>query len=250
MRKRFRFAGKHLEEQPNMVEARYLLAIVLTQQDRTWEASQELETVLDAKPGTRRRHPRPGRDLLCGARSTNAPCRICAISRGRNADDDGGAGAAGRLLRTAWPAGRGARRLRAPAPACVPNSVEVCVNLGRVLAGSGRARRSAGMLHGGHQARPDVWQRLLQRGRPDVPIGHLRPGGGNLSGRPGSQTPTQEGGFFVLGNCYFRTAGVCRRRRLVPAGACASSPPIRKRAKICELAEQRALEVGQEVPAA
>ena len=234
-----------LEEQPNMVEARYLLAIILTQQDRTWEAGQELETVLTQQPG----HEDAIRDLgsiyYAGKEYERALPHLRHVAWQKPGDDEAQARLAGcceqlGLLDEARDGYENLRRLR-------PESVEVCVNLGRVLAGLDAPGEAL-----------EVYAEAIQR---DPTYGNAYFNAGDLIYQLGvydkaaemyeaglEVSPEQEGGFFVLGNCYFHTeayaaAVISYRQEL------RHFPTHQEARQNLALAEQRALEVGQEVPA-
>ncbi len=235
-----------LEEQPNMVEARYLLAIILTQQDRTWEASEELEMVLAQSPA----HDDAIRDLgmiyYAGKEYERALPHLRHTAWQKPDDDEAQARLAAcceqlDLLDEARAAFENLLRLR-------PESVEARVNLGRVLAGLNAPGEALEYYAEAIQRDPTYGNAYFNAGDLMYQLGvYDKAAETYLAGLEVS--PEQEGGFFVLGNCYFRTeayaAAVVSYRQ-----ALAQYPTHQEARNNLELAEQLALQVGQEVPAA
>jgi tetratricopeptide (TPR) repeat protein len=235
-----------LETQPSMVETRYLLSIVLTHLDRTYEASLELETILTQTPD----NADAVRDLstiyLAAKDWDQALPHLRSISWQNPADGE----ALARLsfcceqLGLLEEARDGYERLRM----LDSESVEVCVNLGRVLAALDEAGEALECYTEAIQRDPLYGNAYFNAGDLMYRLGYYdRAADTYMAGLEVS--PDHDSGFFVLGNCYFRTqayaaAVVSYRQALV------LSPTNQEARSNLQLAEQRAREVGQEIPAA
>lgn len=235
-----------LDIQPGMVEARYLLSIALTHLDRTYEASLELETLLGQQPDNAEARRDLGAIYFAGKDYEQALPHLRPVAWEQNENKEAWARLADccenlGLLAEARDAYEHLRLLD-------PDSVEVCVNLGRVLAALDDPAQALEYYHEAIQRKPDFGNAYFNAGDLMYKLGYYgRAAETYMAGL--EVDPAQEGGFFVLGNCYFQTeayaaAVVLYRQALV------QSPMHREARHNLHLAEQRALEVGQAVPTA
>ncbi len=235
-----------LEMQPGMVESRYLLSIALTHEDRTHEASLELETLLAQNPA----NDDARRDLgaiyyaakeyaqaLAHLRHTSwqSPDDVVALARLAACCENLG------LLEESRDAYERLNLLH-------PDSVEVCVNLGRVLAALDAPGEALGCYTQAIERDPLYGNAYFNAGDLMYKLGYYdRAAETYLAGL--NVNPDQESGFFVLGNCYFHTqayaAAVVSYRQ-----ALAQSPTHQQARHNLHLAEQCALEIGLALPAA
>ncbi|HZP81562.1 MAG TPA: tetratricopeptide repeat protein, partial [Chthonomonadaceae bacterium] len=194
--------AKALEQQPTFVDARHLLAIILAQTEQTAEACREFETILTQNPN----HEDAVREL--SALYFNAEDYAAALPHLRwltqrtfnNYET---------LARLAtccdrlglWDEAREAyERLRILAP----DSAEVCVNLGRVLAASGAMPEAIDAFAEAIQMNPDYANAYFNAGDVVYRLGvYHRAAELYLSGL--EVEPEFPSGFFMLGNCYFHT---------------------------------------------
>ena len=235
-----------LADQPGMVETRYLLSIALTNLDRTYEASQELETILQQVP----QHADARRDLgriyyaakdyekalpLLRQSVWNQPENIEALARLANCCE------ALELLEETRDCYERMRRLN-------PVSVEICVNLGRVLAALGDPGEALECYTEAIQRAPAYGNSYFNAGDLLYGLGYYdRAAEIYMAGLEVS--PDHDSGFFVLGNCFFQTqayaAAVVSYRRALEL-----VPSNQEALNNLQLAEERALAIGQEIPAA
>ena len=235
-----------LEMQPGMTEARYLLTIALAHEDRTYEAGLELETLLAQAPS----HDAARRDLCaiyCAAKDYAPALEHLRVAVWNAPDDEEALARLAlccehlQLLEESRDAYERLSLLR-------PDSVEVRVNLGRVLAALDAPGEAL-----------DCYTQAIER---DPTFGNAYFNAGDLMYRLGyydraaetylaglNVNPEQESGFFVLGNCYFQTqayaAAVISYRQAV-----AQSPAHEEARHNLQLAEERAIEIGMPLPAA
>lgn len=210
-----------LAEKETFVEARYLLSIALAQQERTAEACRELETILAQYPD----HEDARRDL--GALLFNLqdyagalPHLRWLIERLHNDFDT-----LTRLAVCCDTLGllEEARDLYERLRILAPDSAEICVNLGRVLAASGAEAAAIDSFADAIHLNPRYANAYFNAGDLLYQLGvYDRAAETFLAGL--EVEPEHAPGFFMLGNCYFQTrdyaaATLCYRQALALAPA-------------------------------
>ena len=193
---------KCLEDQEMMVDARYLLTIVYARIDQPENAIRELETCLLHRAV----FPEAERDL--GILLFNAKNYSAALPRLRNAaernrpdyDTQARYAAAAESLDLTDEAVEVYERLRMMRP----NSAEICVNLGRVLAARGEHAQAIDAYADAMQLNPQYDNAYFNAGDLLYQMGYYAQAAETyISGL--EVNPNHPSGFFMLGNCYFRT---------------------------------------------
>jgi len=193
---------KCLEEQAMMVDARYLLSIVYTRIDQPENAIVELENCLVYRPV----YPEAERDL--GLLLFNEKNYSAALPRLRNAaersrsdyDTQARYATAAESLGLTDEAVEVYERLRMMRP----NSAEICVNLGRVLAARGEHAQAIDAYADAMQLNPQYDNAYFNAGDLLYQMGYYAQAAETyISGL--EVNPNHPSGFFMLGNCYFRT---------------------------------------------
>ncbi len=191
-----------LEEQPTMIEARYLLSIVLTHESRFEDAIRELHVCLEQSP----QHTDAIRDL--GKLNLNLKDYAAALpflrrtTQIHHTDVEALAGLAAsceqlELLDEAREAYERLRLLK-------PNSAEICVNLGRVLAEIGEEAEAVDLYADAIQLKPDYGNAYFNAGDLLYKMGYFdRAAETYLAGL--EVEPENAMGFFTLGNCLIQT---------------------------------------------
>ncbi|MDW8208455.1 MAG: tetratricopeptide repeat protein [Chloroherpetonaceae bacterium] len=205
-----------LEEQPRLVDARYLLAVALTRQDRTAEACRELERVLEQSPD----YIEAERDLALTYFAAKDYARALPYARKQAEREFNDYEVLARyatccehlgLLEEALTVYERLRMLS-------PDSAEVCVNLGRILAATGDTSRAIDCFSDAIQLNPDYGNAYFNAGDLLYRLGYYGKAAETyLAGL--ERDPSNADGFFVLGNCYFHTgdyaaAELCYRQAL------------------------------------
>jgi tetratricopeptide (TPR) repeat protein len=191
-----------LQGQSGFIDARCLLAVLLSKLGRPGEAVEALETVLGLVPDHPDAHKELGNLLYEAGDYKRALPHLEVAARTDPAVYETNA----RLAMCYEQAGRlpAAQTVYKRLHALAPNSAEVCVNLGRVLAAAGSNGEALDCFTQAIQLDPnygnayfnagDLLYNLEQYDRAaDTYIAGLH------------VTPQQPSGFFVLGNCFFQT---------------------------------------------
>lgn len=192
-----------LTEQAGMVEARYLLTIVYTRLERSADAIRELRTCLEWRPN----YPEAERDLslllfkthdfgaaLSHLRATAERNRMDYEAQARLATACEHLG----LMDEAREVYERLRMLR-------PQSAEICVNLGRVLAAQGEHGQAVDAFADAIQLNPDYDNAYFNVGDLLYQMGYFaKAADAYMSGL--QVNPAHASGFFMLGNCYYHTS--------------------------------------------
>ena len=191
-----------LDAQPGFVDARYLLALCLTKTNQLSESCRELETVLEHQPD----HGDALRDLGANRFANREYDRALPYVRSTAQADQENYEAQARLasccehLALFEEAREAYERLRMLSP----NSPEVCVNLGRVLAANGATDEAIDAYADAIYLDPQYGNAYFNAGDLLYQMGFYdRAAETYLAGL--EVAPEHESGFFVLGNCYVQT---------------------------------------------
>jgi tetratricopeptide (TPR) repeat protein len=191
-----------LEEQPNMVEARYLLSVALTREDRKVEAYEALETILSVMPN----HEDAIHDLSALLFENEDYETALPYVRSDALRDFSDYQAQARLAVCCEKLGlfEEARDAYEQLRLLAPESAEVCVNLGRVLAATGSDAEAIDCFADAIQMAPDYANAYFNAGDLLYSLRYYdRAAETYMAGL--EIAPEHEAGFFVLGNCYFHT---------------------------------------------
>ncbi len=191
-----------LEEQEMMVDARYLLTIVYTRLDQPEDAIRELETCLLHRPNFPEAEKELG-NLYFAAQNYHAalPCLRNTAERNRmDYEAQARYGTTAENLGLTDEAVEVYERLRMMRP----NSAEICVNLGRVLAARGEHSEAIDAFADAIQLNPQYDNAYFNAGDLLYQMGHYTQAA-DIYMNGLEVNPNNPSGFFMLGNCFFRT---------------------------------------------